>query len=70
MSFYTSYVGANSPDEERNPKQCEEPLFRERYEGLHERVCGGVDPPGTHSYSSAHSQYQSEIVLEQMPRPL
>ena len=36
MSLYASYVGANSPNEKRNPEQCEEPLFRKRHESQHE----------------------------------
>jgi hypothetical protein len=71
MLLYASDVCANSPDKERNPKQCEKPLFCKWHGGQYgrARVREYVDPPETHSYSSAHSLRQNEIALEQMRRP-
>jgi hypothetical protein len=47
MPLYASYVCANSPDKERNPKQCEEPLLangmRVSTRG-YERKHGSADP--------------------------
>jgi hypothetical protein len=71
MLLYASDICANGPDKERNPKKREKPLFCKWHGGQHGRVRVRVyvDPPETHSYSSARSLRQSEIALEQMRRP-
>ena len=70
MYLYASDVCANSPDKERNPEQCEKPLFGEWHGGQHERarMRGYMDALEIHSYLSAHSLRQSEIALERMRR--